>query len=92
MGIGGGAPPGPLVHTPAHRSTVPYGQLLAAAGDATASDPKTAAKVQKPIRIGRFTGKTLAAGQPALTDRPALCRSLHASTTRSLMEASAFFR
>ena len=26
------------------------------------------------------------------TDRPALCRSLHASTTRSVIDASAFFR
>ncbi len=30
--------------------------------------------------------------QPAVTLRPALCRSLHASTTRSVMPASAFFR
>ena len=29
--------------------------------------------------------------QPAETLRPVLCRSLHASTTRSLIDASAFF-
>jgi hypothetical protein len=38
---------------------VPYGQPSAAAGDATASDPKAVATVQQVIRIPRFTVQTL---------------------------------
>ncbi len=45
-----------------------------------------------PVRatIHRFAGARLV--QPAETLRPALCRSLQASTTRSLIDASAFLR
>src|SRR5262245_13881821 len=93
---GGDPPDCPCVHTPSNRGTVPQGQVVAEAGAATTRDPATDAHAQQAIRSRRFTVTTLAPltelpAQPAETERPALCRSLHASMTRSDMLASAFF-
>jgi hypothetical protein len=55
------APPGaPLTHTPLKRvAAVPYGQPSAAAGEATASDPKTTATAHPLTTIPRFTATNL---------------------------------
>ena len=86
------------------RSTRPRDPRAASIWSSATSSGRSARRPSNPsppgdlcaVSIGErtkpHTSRWRVGGQPAVTLRPVLCRSLQASTTRSVIDASAFFR